>query len=212
MTYFEVLVEGASDVPMVREIMTRRFDLVEAQDFRIHPHKGRGRLPSNPLARPGLKQQGLLDQLPAKLQGFSHCGDEICVLVVVDVDDMPCGELLAELNGLLAALPKKPRRVLFRLAIEETESWFIADGEAVKSAYPKAKLRMLRGIEPDAIVGAWEKLAEAIGETLSQVTGRDKYLWAERIAPHVNLATPMSPSLGKFISGVERELKVHKGE
>ena len=43
MTHFEILVEGAADVPMVREIMVRRFGLVEKRDFRIHPHKGRGR-------------------------------------------------------------------------------------------------------------------------------------------------------------------------
>jgi hypothetical protein len=49
MTYFEVLVEGGSDVPALREILTRKFALEEGRDFRIHPHKGRGKLPVNPL-------------------------------------------------------------------------------------------------------------------------------------------------------------------
>lgn len=206
MTYFKILVEGSSDEPMVREIMIRRFGLVEGPDFHIHPHKGRGNLPENPLARPDPKHRGLLDQLPATLQGLAYCGEDICVLVLIDVDDNACKDLLADLTAMLKMLPKKPKRVLFRLAIEETESWFVADSEAVKSAYPRARLQVLRGLPPDAIVGAWERLAEALGEPVAQVTGRDKYSWAEQIAPHLNLDAPVSPSLKKFISGVEREL------
>lgn len=211
MTYFKILVEGGADVPMVREIMTRRFGLIEGQDFQVHAHKGCGKLPSNPLAKPDPKHRGLLDQLPATLQGLSFCGEDICVVVLVDVDDKACKDFLVELNNMLEALPKKPKRVLFRLAIEETESWFIADSEAVRLAYPKMKLQRLRDIKPDAIVGAWERLAEAIGETVAQVTGPDKYTWAEKIAPHINLENPISPSLGKFISGVERELSFGSG-
>lgn len=206
MSYFEILVEGGADVPIVREIMTRRFGLMEGQGFQVHPHQGCGKLPDNPLARPDPKRRRLLDQLPAKLRGYAHCGKEICVLVLVDVDDRNCADFLAALNAMLNALPNKPPRVLFRLAIEETESWFIADSEAVRKAYPKAKLDGLRKIKPDAIVGAWERLAEAIGEPIPQVTGPVKYSWAERISPHINLNAPVSTSLGKFISGVEREI------
>ena len=43
MTHFVVLVEGASDVPAVREVMTRRFGLAEDVHFRIHPHQGKGK-------------------------------------------------------------------------------------------------------------------------------------------------------------------------
>jgi hypothetical protein len=115
MTWFEVLVEGTSDVPALREVMTRHFGLVEEVDFRIHPHRGRGELPANPRARPDPRQQTLLHQLPAKLQGFSHLGAGACVLVVVDVDDTPCAKLLSDLQAMLAVLPKKPERVLFRM-------------------------------------------------------------------------------------------------
>ena len=108
--------------------------------------------------------------------------------------------------AMLARLPRRPRRVLFRLAIEETESWFIADLEAVVKAYPKAKQQKLRGIVADDIVGAWEKLADALNIKPSEVTGADKYAWAERISPHLNLKEPHSPSLGKFIAGISREV------
>jgi hypothetical protein len=207
MKYFEVLVEGASDVPAVREVLVRRFGLIEGQGFRIHPHKGRGSLPANPLARPDPRHQGLLDQLPAKLKGFgSYLGHEACVLVVVDVDDTPCHQLLADLQEMLASLPTRPPYVLFRLAIEETESWFIADANAVKSAYPKARLQRLRAVVPDTVCGAWEVLAAALGYKPEEVTGADKSAWAKAIAPHLNLVTPTSPSLGKLLQSIEREL------
>jgi hypothetical protein len=208
MTFFHILVEGGADVPMVREIMTRRFSLVEEEGFKIYPHKGIGTLPKNPLATPDPKRRGLLDQLPAKLKGFSFHVEDICVVVLVDVDDKACKDFLAELNNMLSVLPKRPPRVLFRLAIEETESWFIADKDAVKKAYSNANLESLRRIKPDAIVGAWERLAESIGVKVSEgAAGPVKYSWAENIAPHINLENPISPSLGKFISGIERELK-----
>lgn len=204
MTWFEVLVEGAADVPAVREVLTRKFGLREDENFRIHPHKGIGKLPTNPLAKPDPKHQGLLDQLPAKLRGFSYTGGNTCVVVLVDVDNTPCRNLLAELTDMLAQLPERPARVLFRLAIEETESWFIADGKALKSAFPKAKLNRLPST-PDLIVGAAEKLAEALGHT-DRISGPDKYRWAEQIVPFLNLDEPPSPSFQKFIEGIARNL------
>lgn len=207
MTWFEVLVEGASDVPAVRHVLTGYFGLVEDVNFRIHRHKGRGNLPGDLLGHPDPKQQTLLHQLPAKLKGFSHLDNDACVVVLVDADRDPCGELLAQLNAMLARLPKRPPRVLFRLAIEETESWFIADEDAVIAAFPKARTQKLRRIAADSIVGAWEELAGALGIRTSEVTGYDKYAWAERISPHLNLEEPRSPSLRKFIEGIGREIQ-----
>ncbi len=207
MTYFEVLVEGGADVPTMREILVRRFGLEEQTHFRIHPHKGRGKLPANPLARPDPRHQALLDQLLAKLRGFgSYFGDNDCVLVVVDADDTPPAELLGELNAMLNQLPQRPRRVLLRLAIEETESWFLADSAALLQAYPHAKVQKLRAIPPDAVVGAWEILADAVGIPRKAVTGADKAQWAIDIAPHLNLERPGSPSLQVLIEGIEQEV------
>lgn len=206
MTWFEVLVEGASDVPAVREVFTRRFGLVESEHFRIHPHQGKGRLPADPLARPDPKQRQLLHQLPAKLRGYARSLDPASVvLVLVDADDTPCTELLGALNDMLARLPDRPTRVLFRLAIEETESWFIADPSAVRAAFPRARVAPLSRVAPDSIVGAWERLAEVIGVSVS-ASGAEKLHWATRICPHLDLDNPGSPSLRKLISGISREL------
>lgn len=206
MRRLEVLLEGESDAPTVREILTRRFGLREELDFRLYPHQGRGRLPRDILSPPEPRHRGLLDQLPAKLRGMSYLGEQTCVVVLLDADSDPCHELLAQLEGMLQRLHRRPKRVLFRIAIEETESWFIADPDAIKAAYKGAAVHRLRRIAPDAVVGAWEALAAALDTQPSQGTGAVKQTWARRIAPHLDLEQPKSPSLRKFIDGISREL------
>ncbi len=201
MTWVEVLVEGSSDVPLMRELLTRQFSLIEGVHFKIHPHKGRGNFPSKILKNPELQNRSLLYQLPAKLRGFSTWfNKDQLVLVVVDADDSTPQELLNDFNKMLEQLPSYPR-VIFGIAIEETESWLIADVAAVKKAFPRADVRGLSKIEPDKICGAWERLAEAI-----QAKSKDKTSWAAAIAPYVNFDSPVSPSLQKIIGDIEQEL------
>lgn len=208
MTWLEVLVEGISDVPTIKAILERKFNLIEGTDFAIHWHCGRGSLPLDPHARYDPKHLGLLDQLPSKLRVYAKRPPKtVVVLVVVDSDATPCVDLLRDLNAMLAALAEKPQ-VLFRLAIEEIESWFISDINALRSAYPrKLDKSVLKGLEPDAIVGASEKLAKALRLDESSVGPGVKMGWAEKISPHLNLDEPRSPSLRKFIEGVDRLVK-----
>lgn len=205
MIWFEVLVEGISDAPTVKEIFERRFGLVEGEHFRIHPHSGKGSLPIDPAVKSNPKRLGLLDQLPSKLRVYAkNLPAHAVVIVIVDVDDTPCVDLLEDLNAMLASLPEKPK-VLFRLVIEEIESWFISDANALRSAYPgRLKKAVLRGIEPDGIVGAWEILSQALGFNQASAGPGVKLDWAERISPYLNLENPGSPSLRKFIEGVGR--------
>lgn len=199
--FIYALVEGASDVPVVEEILSRRFGLSPGTQFLIAPHRGRGTLPDKPLNPPDKHNQTLLHQLPAKLRAWSTLPGDQLVLVVVDADDNPAAELLADLEKMLDQLPKRPPNVMFRLAIEETESWFLADWEAIRAAYPKARVKLIESIEPDAIVGAWERLAECLGR-FGQAAPKDKQAWAKRIAPHLNLESPRSPSLARLLSGL----------
>lgn len=203
MTWLEVLVEGASDLPTVKEVLERKFHLVDGRHFRIHPHKGKGKLPKNPLSKPDIKHQGLLDQLPAKLRGFGKSlPQEALVLVLVDLDKQSAQGLLRDLEVMLAALPVKPK-VMFRLAIEETESWFIADLKALQMTFPgQVKKHVLKNIKPDAIVGAAQKLAEALGLNPLMISGPTKFHWAKKIAPHLDLDNPASPSFRSLIDSI----------
>lgn len=201
--FIEVLVEGASDVAVVREVLTRHLGRLEDADFRIIPHRGKGTLPSDPLARPDPRRRGLLDQLPAKLRGYAHLSDDYTVVVLVDADDDDCVALKQALVGLYESLNARPPRVLFRIAVEETESWFLAQPRAVAAAYPRADVRPFAQIAPDSVVGAWERLARALGRTPESCTGADKHEWAGRIAPHLDFEEPVSPSLNALVTGLE---------
>ncbi|MEW5773198.1 MAG: DUF4276 family protein [Thermodesulfobacteriota bacterium] len=197
----KVLVEGTSDVPVVEEILARRLKLVKGREFVVIAHRGKGRLPG---PGEGVEEYTLLGALPATLRGLSQ-EPGLCVVVLVDSDTEDCRELKQRLLDMYAGLDAKPEIVLFRIAVEETESWLIADPEAVRQAFPQADVDRLRSIAPDAVVGAWERLAESLGrDPRIANTKRKKKTWAERIAPHLNLDAPVSPSLEAFISGVSR--------
>ena len=198
--FLEVLLEGDADAPVVREIFQRKFNLIENDNFRLHPHRGKGKLPNNPQSRPDPKHQGLLDQLPAKLRGYAHFTSDYCVIVLVDADNDDC----IKLKTNMLALQPRPNCTLFRIAVEETESWFIADPDAIKKAYPKAKTQKLANMPPDSICGAWEKLAEVLGRKPKDCGGEDKYEWATNISPHLDLDVPKSPSLRTLIEGLDK--------
>ncbi len=203
----QYLVEGGADVPTIREILERRFNLVENTHFRIHPHKGKGKLPQKPYAHP--KRRGLLDQLPAKLRAYSHLPAEYCIVVVVDADNDDCKVLKQSLVTLYRTLhqDKRPACVLFRIAVEETESWFLADKNAIQAAFPHANLKKLpKKKTPDSIIGAWEKLAQVLGKNPSECDGKDKFEWATAMSPHLDLEQPKSPSLKAFVEGIARLL------
>lgn len=200
---FHVLVEGCSDEPTVNEIMTRKFGLVRGSQFQVHPHRGKGVLPTDPNAKPSVTDRTLLGTLPAKLRGFAGTGHSLCVVVLLDQDNDDCSELLRRLELMLGGLSKRPDKVLFRIAMEEIEAWFIADRKAVKAAYPAASFQGVPKSNPDLIADPSDVLAKCLGEPLP-CTGQMKAVWAENIAPRLNLRSPQSPSLGKFIEGIAR--------
>ena len=200
MTFLRVLVEGSSDVPIVREVLTRRFSLREGEHFLVHPHQGKGKRPAQPNKVPDPKRRGLLDQLPAKLRAWAKeaAGFDMSVIVLVDADDEDCIALKEYLRSLRPAPPK----TLYRIAVEELESWFLADEGAISAAFLRARLQRLPRGEPDRVIGAWEALARVLDVDARTVTGADKARWAEEIARHLNLDDPPSPSFRVFVSGV----------
>jgi hypothetical protein len=121
----------------------------------------------------------------------------------VDADRDDCKALKRELVSMWTNLNPRPPRVLFRIAIEEVESWFIADPGAVAAAYPAANTTHLSTIPPDSVIGAWEELAKALGLNPNNCSGADKEDWAKMISPKLELNNPKSPSLAAFIGGVE---------
>ncbi len=88
-------------------------------------------------------------------------------------------ELKERLVGLLR--PCDPAlRVLFRIAIEETEAFFLGDPKALKAAFPRAKLARMKHYEQDGICGTWELFQAVVGAERP-----DKVQWALNMAPHL---------------------------
>lgn len=178
-----ILVEGPSDEAFLTPWLPKL--LGPAHTFKILVHQGKGKLPDDLKAKPEAKHRGLLDQLPAKLRAYNSAlkSDTDRVVVLVDLDDGDCKKLLVKLKKA-AALCAPKLAVLFRIAIEESEAFFLGDTSAIKRAYPSAKLGKLRNHEHDSICGTWEKLREIIGEHDSY---EDKIGWAEAIGPHLSI-------------------------
>lgn len=204
--FLEVLVEGASEVPTVREILGRRFGLVEDEHFRVHPHRGKGKLPRRARRPKTPLPDGLLDQLPVKVRNLGAASSEsfpIAIVVLVDADDDDYKVLKRSIQKAIGPIRAN---VLIRIAVEELESWFIAEPAAIRSAFPSANTRSLNRIGADSVCGAWEKLAAVLRMEAQECSGVEKFAWAEAIAPHIDLDAPRSPSLRAFVNGIERLL------
>lgn len=198
-----ILVEGPSEAVLLREWLPRF--LPSGHSFTIIQHRGKGHIPGNPARRPNPNNEGLLDQLPAKLRAYgkSLMSDTDRVVVLVDLDNDNCHDLKNRLIALLKYCKPKPV-VLFRIAIEETEAFYLGDWKAIKAAFPKAKYHKLRGYEQDSICGTWEQFQQIIG-----APSEDKVEWAKLMGPHLTTLwsgpkANKSPSFCQFCRGLLR--------
>jgi hypothetical protein len=106
---------------------------------------------------------------------------------------------------------------MFRLAIEETEAWYLGDRVALAEAYPKMRIDVLRRYQQDTVCQTWELLADAvypggakaIKDAGWPLPGQMKHQWAERIGPLLVPERNVSPSFQKLCSGLQRLVAVH---
>ena len=194
--------EGPSEAAFLRGWFPR---FLPRHLFNVIQHRGKGRLPGEPSSRPDPRREGLLDQLSAKLRAYGRALDPATdrVLVFLDLDAADCGELKERLLRVLDACEPRPF-VLFRIAIEETEAFYLGDPTAIKKAFPQANLRKLRSYVQDSICGTWEVFREVVG-----AQSEDKVRWAERMAPHLGIewrgrAANASPSFRQFCQALRR--------
>jgi len=206
--HFEVLTEDKSG-GIVVETLIRKMALARFPDFSLtlRPHRGKGDIPENPYAKPGRFASGLLDLLPAKLRAYDrvYAGSDFTLVVIMDSDNLS----FAEVHDLLSvyALRYAPGLShVIGVCVEETESWLLADHQAILSAYPDADRHVLSSYEQDSICGTWEVLCRAIlrerAPSLIRVgypaIGQYKYEWAEKISPYLDPERNSSPSFLEF--------------
>ena len=211
--HFEILVEDQSGSISVDILLKKILGANGAEhSWRAHAYKGLGRIPKNLNPRTDPSKRLLLDQLPRLLRGYGESlAPSSAVVVVVDLDDRDCMAFKRDLVAVLQACDPRPN-TLFRIAMEESEAWFLGDRAAVKAAYPCARNSALDAYRQDSICGTWEVLADAVHEggraALAAegwpTPGMAKCEWARAIAPHVDPDRNLSPSFRAFRDGVRR--------
>lgn len=191
-----VLVEGTSEKAFFDRWLPRAF---EGHTFICHPHQGKGSIPAKPERAPEPRRFGLLDLLPATLRAYANdpstAGDG--VLIVVDADDEDPAALETAIGKLVKAYA--PSKTLVRLAVEETEAFYLGDLRAIKAAFPGADLAKARAFVPDSIVGTAELFGDVIGDD-----GLRKVEWGEAMGARVTAdpARSRSPSFKALHAGL----------
>lgn len=193
-----ILVEGPSEKAFLEQWLPRF--LPPQHSFKIIPHRGKGKIPTDPSKEPDPKRQGLLDQLPAKLRAYGRAlrSDTDRILVLVDLDHDDCLNLKNRMLELLKYC-NRPPVALFRIAIEETEAFYLGDKSAIRAAFPKAKLAKMDSYTQDSICGTWELFQEVIGKSTE-----DKPEWAKLMGAHLttNWKANNSNSFQQFCKGM----------
>jgi hypothetical protein len=210
--HLEICVEDQSSKILIEYVCKSLFAENNAPpSWRIHPYKGAGRLPKNLKPKSDANKRILLDQLPRLLRGFGKTPGVDFVVVVVDADDRDCKNFLEELHGVATECGMSDR-TLFRLAIEETEAWYLGNRTAFEEVFPNVKKEVLDSYLQDSAIGTWELIANAvepggcneIKQKGWQAIGAMKADWAERIGPKLKYETNSSPSFRKLCEGLRR--------
>lgn len=169
--------------------------------FEIHVHGGKA---------------DLLRKLESRLRGYARFLPEHWrIVVVVDRDDDDCHDLKKRLERSAAVARLTTRRtaggtarwqVVTRIAIEELESWYFGDWEAVSAAFsgvPRSVIRGARFRDPDGIAGGTWEAFEAVLRRHGHFRGGLRKIEAARaVAGHINPARNTSPSFRHFYAAV----------
>ncbi len=210
--HIEILTEDSSGQRLLEYLLPKLIGPHgDPHTWRLHTYRGIGRIPTGLSAASDPSKRILLTELPRLLRGYVNTPWVDAVVVVLDTDHRDCATFLAELKTLAMSCGAS-HLVLFRLAIEEIEAWYLGDRSALLRAYPKARTRALEGYSQDAICGTWELMAETVhaGGAVAvkragwPLPGQLKHEWAERIGPLLDPESNQSPSFGKFRDGLRR--------
>ena len=207
--HFEILVEDQSGKKALETFVPQIIG--DSHTYTIHCYKGIGRIPKNLSQQGNPQKRILLDQPPRLLNGYGKTFSgypkhyPAAAILICDLDDNCLNEFKNQLYSILDNCAYKPE-TRFCIAIEEGEAWFLGDLKAIRMAYPKAKTTILEKYENDSICGTWELLADAIypggSSKLSskgwQAVGKEKFTWAERISPLMDMNNNTSPSFIYF--------------
>jgi len=159
----------------------------------------------------------LLSALPARLRAYRQRidkGEQLRLVVLVDRDNEDCIHLKHKLERMAheAGLHTKTApdahgsfTVLNRIVVEELESWFIGDPQALRKAFPSLSAINVKTrpfSNPDN-GGSWENLHRFMKKHGLYRNCFPKIDAAQKIAPHMDIRNNRSASFRKFVSGMQ---------
>jgi hypothetical protein len=157
-------------------------------------------------------KQDMLRKLLARLRGFhSWLPNNWLLLVLIDRDGDDCRDLKEKLEAiaLQAGLISKSSarsgsrfQIVNRIVIEELESWFFGDWEAVRTGYPRVSATIPnkeRFRDPDGISGGtWEAMEQVLQRAGYYQSGLGKIELARTVAQYMDPARNKSRSFQVF--------------
>jgi Domain of unknown function (DUF4276) len=194
--HIEFLIEDYSGGEALKEFLPQC--LVTGTEYQVHNFSGK---------------QDLLKKLPSRLKGYKNwIPDDWLIVVLIDRDDEDCIQLKQQLEDIAAQagfITKSQNSLSFqllnRIMIEELESWFFGDVDAIVKAYPGVKSSLAQKEkyrDPDAIQGGtWEALERVLQKY--HPGGLDKPKAAREIARHMNPEVNRSRSFQAFYIGLK---------
>jgi hypothetical protein len=159
----------------------------------------------------------LLKKLPSRLNGYKKwIPSDWLIVVLIDRDDEDCVKLKKQLEDIAASSGfitktnsngSESFQVLNRIMIEELESWFFGDVDAIVKAYPGVKASLAQQEkyrDPDAIQGGTcEALERILKKARHHQGGLDKPKAARDIAQYMNPEINRSKSFQVFYEGLK---------
>lgn len=175
------LVEGPSEAALLETWLPRA---LPDHVHEVYPHEGKGSLPDDLDAAPDPLRRDLLHQLPAKLRAYGRTLDPKTdrVIVLVDADNEDCVALKDRLVAVLDRCTPRPE-ALIRIAVEETEAFYLGDVKAMRKAFGAPRKGPLQGYVQDSVCGTWEVFQAVIGSPYVA-----KVHWARRMGEALSTA------------------------
>lgn len=157
-------------------------------------------------------KQNLLKQLPVRLRGYKWIPDDYRIVVLLDEDRQDCVALKRHLESAAQQVGLSTKtsagssrfQVLNRIIVEELESWFLGDFEAMRQAYPRLPESLPRKFNnPDAVSGGtWESLEKTMQRCGYFKGGYLKVEAARKISAHMDPKRNRSRSFQVFCEGL----------